>query len=332
MKTRFLLISLILVAPVFAQRNKKNEKPPVHSDFYFGSYPLSRTAMQMMADEQTRETVVAYAEDWSLEKLAKNLKLNISDLNRISDKLEDERLVRRDEYNEFRPGMPVIRDRDLDRAKEGLQKQAQELSDVLQNHWTDIEKMVDSLQGSKEQPKGRVLYETVVSGILLGGMPDAFYDDKTLMPPPPRRGKTGNDRYYAWLVESNADFAGKLKRDLRESDGYRIISIGSQLPEERQEASDLRGKATVYDNDDAAKYRRFVAVFSRDTLLPYIKNRRQQLLAMANLMSSGHYVAFAEVFAWYYNTMVDLTVDNLVAAHRIVPPEKYYTYAVKIPQ
>src|SRR5215475_12977825 len=116
------------------------------------------------------------------------------------------------------------------------------------------------------------MYETVVSGILLGGMEDAFYDDKTLMPPPPRRNKSGSDRYYAWLVESNPDAAGKLKRDLRESDGYRIISIGSQLPEERQEVSDLRGKATVYDDDDAVKYRRFIAVFSRDTLLPSIKN------------------------------------------------------------
>ena len=34
------------------------------------------------------------------------------------------------------------------------------------------------------------MYETVVSGILLGGMMDAFYEDKTLMPPPPRRGKS----------------------------------------------------------------------------------------------------------------------------------------------
>src|SRR5262249_34690590 len=157
--------------------------------------------LQMMADEQTVQTAVAYSEGWSLDKLAKNFKLNISDLNRVSDKLEDERLLRRDEYNELKPGMPVIRDRDVDRVKEGLQRSAQELSDILQNHWTDIEKMVDGLQGSKTLPKDRVMYETVVSGILLGGMPDAFYDDKTLMPPPPRRGKSGNDRYYAWLVE-----------------------------------------------------------------------------------------------------------------------------------
>jgi hypothetical protein len=286
----------------------------------------------MMADEQTRETEVAYAEGWSLDKLAKTFKLNISDLNRISDKLEDERLLRRDEYNELRPGMPVVRERDYERVKEGLRREAQGFSDTLQNHWSDIEKAVDGLQGSKNLPKARVMYETVVSGILLGGMEDAFYDDKTMMPPPPRRGKSGNDRYYAWLVEDNPAAAGKLKRELRESDGYRIISIGSEFPEDRQEASDLRGKATVYEDDDAVKYRRFIAVFSRDTLLPYFKNHRPQFLAMGNLMSSGHYVAFAEAFAWFYNTIVDFTVDDLVAAHRILPPEKSYTYAIRIPQ
>jgi hypothetical protein len=288
--------------------------------------------MEIMADDLTRETEVAYAEGWSLDKLAKTFKLSISDLNRISDKLEDERLLRRDEYNELRPGMPVIRERDFERVKEGLHREAQGFSDTLQNHWAEIEKMVSGLQGSKDVPHERLMYETVVSGILLGGLEDAFYDDKTMMPPPPRRGKSGNDRYYAWLVEDKPEGVGKLKRDLRESDGYRIISIGSELPEERQEAGDLRGKATVYEDDDAVKYRRFIAVFSRDTLLPYFKNHRPQFLTMGNLMSSGHYVAFAEVFAWFYNTIVEFTVDNLVAAHRIAPPQKYYTYAIRIPQ
>jgi hypothetical protein len=331
MKVR-LIVLLLLVTPVLAQKNKrKEERPQVHADFHFGSSPLSRTAMQMMADEQTREVMVAYGEGWSLDKLVKTLKLNMSDLNRISDKLEDERLVRRDEYNDLRPGLPVIRERDLDRVKDGLRREAQGFTDTLQNHWAEIQKMVDGLQGSKNLPRERVMYETV-SGILLGGMPDAFSDDKTMMPPGPRRGKAGTDRYYAWLVEDTPEQTKPLKRDLRESDGYRIISIGSELPEERQEATDLRGKATVYDDDDAVKYRRFIAVFSRDTLLPYFKNHRQAFLSMGNLMSSGHYVAFAEVFAWFYNTIAEMTVDNLVAAHRIQPPEKYYTYAVRIPQ
>jgi len=333
---RALLIALILAVPLglAAQKQKKGkkpERPAVHADFYFGSYPLSTSALTIMADEQTREVVVAYAEDWSLDKLAKQLKLNITDLNRISDKLEDERLVRRDEYRDLRPGMPVIRDLDYDRVKDRLQRESQGFTDVLQNHWADIQKMVDGLQGTKGVPKDRAMYETVVGGILLGGMPDAFYEDKTMMPPPPRRGKAGNDRYYGWLVEDNPDAALGIKRELRESDGYRIVSVGKELPEQRLEVTDLRGKGTVLEDEDATKYRRFLAVFSRDTLMPYFKNHRQEYLSMGGLMSSGHYVAFAEVFAWFYNTVVDMTVNNLVANHRLTPPEKAYTYAVKIP-
>ena len=161
---------------------------------------------------------------------------------------------------------------------------------------------------------------------------DAFYDDKTMMPPPPRRGKSGTDHYYAWLVESNPDAAGKIKRDLRDSDNFRIVSIGSELPQDKLNVDDLRGNSTVYDDADAIKYRRFIATFTRDKLLPYFKIRRPDFQAEAVLMSSGHYVAFAEVFAWLYNVIANAVVDELVAEHRIAPPQKYYTYAVRVPQ
>jgi len=49
-------------------------------------------------------------------------------------------------------------------------------------------------------------------------------------------------------------------------------------------------------------------------------------------MSSGSYVAAAEVFAWYYNALVNATVDAMVASRRIAAPEKYYTYAIRVPQ
>src|SRR2546428_2688642 len=106
--------------------------------------------------------------------------------------------------------MPVIRARDLERIKDPLRKHTQELTDLFLNNWKDIEGMADSLAGAKATPKGQLMYETVVSGILLGGMIDALYEDKTLMPPPRRRGK--NDRYFAWLVESSPEAAGKLRR------------------------------------------------------------------------------------------------------------------------
>jgi hypothetical protein len=150
------------------------------------------------------------------------------------------------------------------------------------------------------------------------------------MPPPRRRGK--NDRYYAWLVESNPDAAGKIRRELRESAGYRIVSIGSALPDDKPTPDELRGKITMLDDADARKYRAFIGVFSRDKLLPYFKSRREEFLKLGLLMSSGRDIAFGEFFGWYYNTIANGVTDGLAAQHRIDPPTTYYTYAVKAPE
>ena len=309
---------------------KPVKKPDVHPDFHFGSYPWSRTAEDLMKDELSREIIVAYAEGWSIDKISKQLKVATSDVSKNSDKLEDEKLVGRlDEYD-VRPLMPVIRERDLDRMKDPLRKHTQEFTKLILDNWKDIEGMVDSLQGTKGIPKGRVMYETVVSGILLGGMLDAFYEDKTLMPPPRRRAK--NDRYFAWLVESNAEAAGKLRRELRESAGYRVVTIGSSLADEKLNPDDMRGKDTILEDDDARKYRTFIGILSRDKLLPYFKNRREDFIKLGAQISSGHYIAFAEFFAWYYNSIANGVADALIADKRVTPPEKLYTYAVKAPQ
>ena len=50
------------------------------------------------------------------------------------------------------------------------------------------------------------------------------------------------------------------------------------------------------------------------------------------LIESGRYNAFAEFFAWYYFSMANAATAALVADHRIEPPERLYTYAVKAPQ
>jgi hypothetical protein len=50
------------------------------------------------------------------------------------------------------------------------------------------------------------------------------------------------------------------------------------------------------------------------------------------MISSGRDVAFAEFFAWYYNTVANGVTETLVDDHRITPPDKLYTYAVKVPQ
>ena len=321
----FLIIPLVLM---LAQKPVK--KPDVHADFQFGSYPWSRQAAELLKDDLAREIVIGYSQGWSVDKIAKFFKVTTSDVSKVSDKLEDERLVGRLDQYDVTPFMPVVRERDLDRIKEPRRKHTQELKDILLNNWKDIEAMADSLEGAKGIPKGRLMYETVVSGILLGGMIDAFYEDKTLMPPPRRRGK--NDRYYAWMVESNGEAAGKLRRELRESAGYRIVTIGTALADDKPTPDELRGKTTMLEEADARKYRAFIGIFSRDKLLPYFKNRREEFLKLGLLMSSGRDIAFGEFFAWYYNTIANNVTDVLVNDHHITAPETYYTYAVKAPE
>ena len=322
----FLIIPLVLL--LSAQKPVK--KPDVHPDFQFGSYPWSRMAEAIMKEDLAREIVVAYAQGWSADKIAKMLKVSPGDVSKTSDKLEDERLAGRRDDDDTTPFMPIVRERDFDRLKDPLHRHTQEFTKLIVDNWKDIDSMVDSLEGAKKIPKGRVMYETVVSGILLGGMIDAFYEDKTLMPPPPRRGKM--DRYFAWLVESNPEAAGKLRRELRESAGYRIVTIGTVLPDDKLNPDDLRGKDTILEEADARRYRTFISVVSRDKLLPYFKNRREEFLKLGGWISSGRNVAFAEFFAWYYNTLANAVTDALAADHRITPPEKLYTYAVKAPQ
>jgi hypothetical protein len=321
----FLILPLILL---LAQ--KPAEKPKVHGDFQFGSYPTSRTGEDLMKEELAREVIVAYHEGWGLDKISKTLKVTLDDVSKVSDKLEDEKLGgRRDEFD-IKPFFPVIRELDVFRVKDGLKRHSDELTKVLTDNWKDIEGLVDSLQGMKAVPKDRAMYETVVSGILLGGMMDAFYEDQTMMPSPPRHGK--NERYYAWLVESNPAAAGKLKRELRESANYRIISIGPSLPTDKLNLDDLRGKAVVLDEAEARRYRAFIGVFTRDKLLPYFKSHRPEFLKQAQLVQAGRYVAFAQVFAWYYDMMANAVTDALVASHRIAAPATLYTYAVRVPQ
>ena len=323
-----ILLAVVLVLPSAAQ--KKQERPEVHADFQFGSYPVSRTAMDLMSKESARLLLIGYHEGWSFDKISKEFKISIDDLTKISDQLEDEQLGgRRNEY-EVKPFIVVVREPEFERIKPTLERHARDFSKLLTENWMDIEAMATSLSGSSSVSRGQVMYETVVSGILLGGMMDAFFEDKTLMLGPPRRGR--NERYYAWLVESNPTAASMLRRELRESDGYRIITVGNSLPEERLQVGDLRGKATVYDDADARRYRTFISIFSRDKLLPFFKSHRDEFLKLGPFVKSGRYVAFAEFFAWYYQALVDATVANLTTAGLITPPEKLYTYAIRVPQ
>lgn len=323
------MVKTLLLPLILLLAQKPVEKPKVHTDFYFGTYPANREAEETVKHQLARTILAGYHEGWSLDKMAKTLKLAINDLNKMSDKLEDEGLLRRIDDYDMKPAMVVIRDRDYDRIKDSVKRHTQEFTKLIADNWKDIEAMADSLEGAKGMPKDRVMYETVVSGILLGGMMDAFFEDKTLMPGPPRHAK---NRYFAWLIESNPALAGNLRRELRESSGYRIVTIGNVLSDEKLNPDDLRGKATILEEADARKYRTFIATFSRDKLLPYFKNHREEFLKLGALIQSGSYVALAEFFCWYYVTMANGTADALAAAKRVAPPEKLYTYAVKAPQ
>src|SRR5262249_59430884 len=107
---------------------------------------------------------------------------------------------------------------------------------------------------------------------------------------------------------------------------------GRAFPKENPNRDAFRGKAQILEEAGALKYPPFIAFFPRDKPLPYLKNRREEFLKLGLLMSSGRYIAFAEFFAWYYNTIANQVADALIAERRITPPEKLYTYAVKAPE
>src|SRR5947208_4309788 len=174
MVRNFLVIPLVLL---LAQKPVK--KPDVHADFQFGSYPWSRQAEDLMKEDLAREIVVAYAEGWSIDKISKQLKVSTSDVSKVSDKLEDERLVGRlDEYD-TRPLLPVIRERDFDRMREPLRKHTQEFTKLILDNWKDVETRGVILEGPKEFPKAGPMYGPAAPGTLLAAMRKGFKNDKT---------------------------------------------------------------------------------------------------------------------------------------------------------
>ena len=329
------LTALFLVLPaslgLFAQ--KKPERPKVHADFYFGSDPLSRDAAELMTKENVRLLLVGFHVGWDVDKIAKELKLSADDLNKRYDELEEQKLagMRSNDDVEVRPFLPIIRERDSDRLKDSLARHTEEFSKVLDANWSGIEATASSLSGGIGVPKDQLMYQVVVSAILLGGMEDAFYEDKTLMSPPPRRAK--GQRFYAWLVEGDPALAGILKRETRESDGYSIVSIGTTAPQARVSLDQIRtAHGLLLEQQEARRFRSFIAILCRDKLLPFFKKNRADFLKIAGQVESSRYVAFEEFFAWYYNRMANTIAAQLAAARRIAPPADQYTYAIKLQQ
>lgn len=320
------LVGLLGATVCLAQ--KPASRPKVHSDFVFGSFPVSRDADTLMSKDKNRFMIVAFHEGWDFDKIGKELKISDEEVDKLFSVLDEEKLAAQNQDNDPRPLMTVVREKDIERIKGSLQKNTQEFTRIMEGNWPYIESMAASLNGARGIPKEQLMYQIVVSGILLGGMIDTFYEDKTLIPPGPRRGR--GQRYFAWLVEGDGRYAGRIQREESTGDGYAIVTVGAKLAALRPGMDQIRAdRGMVLDEAESRRLRSFINILCKDKLLPYFKNSRNDLIKVAAQMSSSKYSSFGEFLAWYYNQVADNTVDELVASRRIQPPADQYAYAVK---
>ena len=329
MKSRiFALAASLLLLSSTGLSQKNQEKPKLHSDFYFGTYPLSREAVEIMAKEKARLLLVGFHNGWDIEKIAKESKSAPDELERLFADLQEMRFADETSQFQFQPMLPVIRDKDMKKIEKSLQTHISDFSFHLKANWNEIESAVAPLTGAKDVPHAQLLYQVVVGGILFGGMNDAFFEDQTLTVTPPRR--SGNQRYFAWLVESDPKLAGILKREQWESDGYTVVSIGQGIAPNRVSLSSIRAeKGMVLEEAEARRLRSFITIFSKERMLPHFKRNREGYRAALAQLDAGRYVRLADAFAWYYDQMANGVAAELVAARVIQPPTTQYAYAVK---
>jgi hypothetical protein len=111
---------------------------------------------------------------------------------------------------------------------------------------------------------------------------------------------------------------------------HEVRSIGPVVEENpRIQIEEVAAGGAVYESEDANRWRVFTSVFSRDYVLPYIKSRRQGLIELTGGVEASRYTALAELFAWYYNSVVTRVADVLVESGRIEAPETSYRYALR---
>ncbi len=324
-----LVILLALAAPA-GLAQKEEERPKVHTDFKFGSFPYSADAQERFADEETVRLIIGFHEGWSVDKYIKETASERVDVLTLADDLEEGRLIRgRSDYN-MRPGFPVLRELELAILLPEVSRHAEELTGLIKSHWDEVEEFVSSLEAAREMPRKQVLYQALVGGVLLGGMLDAFYDDKTLLAGgEPRRARRRGEGYYAWMTEGDAGPA-HLVRQTRSAGRYQVVSVGT-VPEEnlRVRIDDLRSEAPVYESEDARKWRIFASVFSRDYLLPYFKSQRSTFISLHEQIRASRYTALAEFIAWYYQSVVADATARLVSTGHIEAPEASFKYAIQ---
>src|SRR4030095_11460380 len=110
MKSRiFVLAASVLLLASTGLSQKNQEKPKLHSDFYFGTYPQSRDAIEIMAKEKARLLLVGFHNGWDIEKIAKESKSPEDELERLFADLQEVRFADEVDSFEDRPILPVIR-------------------------------------------------------------------------------------------------------------------------------------------------------------------------------------------------------------------------------
>jgi len=320
------VLGLLAASVVFSQ--KPPQRPKVHSDFTFATFPVSREAYQLMSKEKYRYMLVAFHEGWDFGKIGKELKVSDEEVDKIFSDLDTEHLASQTQDGDPRPSIMVIREKDIQSIKPILEKHADGLVKVLENNWSSIESTVTSMSGAKGVPKDELMYEVISGGLLLGTMIDVFYEDKTMLPPGPKRGR--GQQYFAWLVEGDPAYAGRIQREEGRSDGYSVVSVGPTITPVRPSLTEIRaGKGLVLDEAESRKFRSLLTILSRDKLLPYFKENRNDFIKVAGQLRTGKFVSFGEFFAWYYIQIVNEAVDQLVASRRMSPPKDLYAYATK---
>jgi hypothetical protein len=330
MRSRILVFTaslLLLASTGLSQKNQ--EKPKLHSDFYFGTYPVSRDANTLMANEKARLLLVGFHNRWDIEKIAKESKVRDDELERLFADLQEVHYADERDQLDYVPLLPVIREKEYKKIEKTLRDHSLDYAAQLRATWSEIESAIAPLTGAKDVPKAQLMYQIVVGGIIYGGMHNAFLEDQTMMIPARRR--AGSQRLDAWLVESDAKLAGVLKREQWESDGYTMVSIGPGLSTGKVSLERLRmEKGMVLEEAEARRLRSFITIYSKDRLLPWFKKNRGSVRTAVDQLNVG-YVSFAEAFAWYYDQMANGAVEELVAARVIQPPSPQYTFALKAP-
>jgi hypothetical protein len=319
--------TVILLASVPPIVNAQEERPDVHADFRYDVFPYDPVALARFETADARFMLSAFHKGWNLDKYLKETETSEADALTLLQGFEDDNLVRGRTDRDLRPGFPILREDEIPDTAALISETAAGLARVIEAEWTRVEELVSSLEVGQELPRDEVLYRVVVGGLLFGGMVDALFDDKTLMPAPPQRAGR-RDSYYAWMTEGEAG-PPQLIRQSAQVGRHLVISIGPVPVEKpRVEIRELAVTDPVYEYDDARRLRVFGRVTSRDHLLPYFKTQRSAMLQLNSELEASKYTAFAEFVAWFYVSSATEAAGLLVERGRIRAPETSFRYAV----